>query len=291
MPIWDYFHTLPQGWIAIAAIVGAAVGSFLNVVIYRLPKMMDTTWRQHCAELAGAPATPPGPAFNLAMPRSHCPHCGHTLGVAELVPIFSYVWQRGRCRACNANISARYPAIEALTALLSALTVWHFGVGFLSLATLLATWSLIALSFIDLDHHLLPDSITLPLLWGGLILSLLGGPLNSAAAILGAGVGYGVLWLVYWGYKLATGREGLGYGDFKLLGALGAWVGWQAVPMVLLLASLVGAVIGVTLMIAQGKNRHMAIPFGPYLAAAGWVYLMWGTALTQAYLKLSGLAQ
>ncbi|MDH4274828.1 MAG: A24 family peptidase [Gammaproteobacteria bacterium] len=290
MPIWDYFHAQPALWIGFAALLGATVGSFLNVVIYRLPKMMDTAWRVHCADIAGKPAPVSEPAYNLAVPRSQCPHCGHTLSAFELVPVLSYVWQRGRCRQCDAKISVRYPAVEVLTALLTALTAWHFGAGFPALAALAATWCLIALSFIDLDHHLLPDGITLPLLWGGLLLSVSGGPLSSSAAILGAAVGYGVLWLVYWGYKLTTGKEGMGYGDFKLLAALGAWLGWQAVPIVLMLASIAGAVIGIGLMVAQGRDRHMAIPFGPYLAVAGWVYLIWGNTLIETYLRFSGLS-
>ena len=289
MPIWDYLQSQPAAWTAFAAVIGAMVGSFLNVVIYRLPKMMEREWQKHCAEVAETPHTGTHSAYNLAIPRSQCPGCGKTLSAWELIPIASYFLQRGRCRSCGQPIGARYPTVEALTALLTAFTAWHFGFGALGAAACLAVWMLIGLSFIDLDHHLLPDSMTLPLLWIGLILSVAGVTIDSGNAILGATAGYGLLWSVFWIYKLITGLEGLGYGDFKLLGALGAWFGWQAIPLILLLASFAGAVFGLTAMAVRGGGRHMAIPFGPYLAAAGWLYLIWGKTLTQWYLRVSGL--
>jgi len=265
-----------------------AVGSFLNVVIHRLPRMMEQAWRRECAELAGeeAPAAEP---LSLALPGSRCPHCGHALKAWENVPLLSYILLRGRCSACAMPIGVRYPLVEAGTALLSILVVWHFGVSWEAAAALLLTWGLIALAFIDIDTQLLPDSITLPLLWLGLLLSLDGGLTNPRDAILGAVLGYLFLWTVYQLFKLTTGREGMGYGDFKLLALFGAWLGWQALPMILILSSVVGAILGLALLARRGQDRHTPLPFGPYLAAAGWIALLWGEGINGAYLHWIGM--
>ncbi len=280
-----------------ALVLGLLVGSFLNVVVYRLPVMMEREWREHCAELAagdtqGESAPPEGEAtaetFNLLVPRSRCPNCGHEIRAVENVPVFSWLIQRGRCRACGWRIPPRYPAVELLTGLLSAAVIFAFGATLAGVAALGLTWALIALAFIDLDTQLLPDSITLPLLWAGLALNLTTAtfvPLETA--VIGAIVGYLSLWSIYWLFKLLTGKEGMGYGDFKLLAALGAWFGWGALPGVILLSSVVGAVVGVAMIVLRGHDRQIPIPFGPYIAAAGWIMLIWGDAITPLY--LSGL--
>jgi leader peptidase (prepilin peptidase)/N-methyltransferase len=273
-------------------LLGLAVGSFLNVVIHRLPLMMEREWRAHCAELAETAPDDQGAdeaAFNLATPRSRCPHCGHAITALENIPVVSYLWLRGRCKGCGAPISARYPLVELATALLSVVTVWHFGFSWQALGGLVLTWALVALTMIDFDHQLLPDSITLPLLWLGLGLSLFGIYADSRAAIIGALAGYLSLWSVYWLFKKLTGKEGMGFGDFKLLAMLGAWLGWQLLPAIILLSSAVGAVVGISLILFRGRDKNIPIPFGPYLAAAGWLALLWGHDLTDAYLRFSGI--
>ena len=266
-------------------IIGLCVGSFLNVVIHRLPRMMEREWQAQCAEL-GNESPPETEPLDLARPRSRCPHCGHMITALENIPIISYLVLRGRCAGCKAKISPRYPIIEALTALLSAFTVWHFGPTLTSAAALLLIWSLIALTFIDFDTQLLPDSITLPLLWLGLLFNLIGGFVSLPSAVIGAMGGYLSLWSVYWLFKLVTGKEGMGYGDFKLLAALGAWLGWQMLPAIILLSSVVGAVVGIALIVFARHGRNVPIPFGPYLAAAGVITLFWGTQITQKYLGI-----
>jgi leader peptidase (prepilin peptidase)/N-methyltransferase len=259
------------------------IGSFLNVVIHRLPKMMEAEWHAQCAELRGeAPAesTP----YNLAVPRSACPQCGHQITALENIPLLSWLWLRGRCSACSAPIGARYPLVELLTALLSAAVAWKWGVSAQTLGALLLVWTLIALAFIDLDTTLLPDSLTLPLLWLGLLFNLGGHFASLPDAVIGAMAGYGVLWSVYWLFKLVTGKDGMGYGDFKLLAAIGAWLGWQMLPVTLLLSSVVGAAIGIAMIVLVKHDRRVPIPFGPYLAGGGLVALFFGTDLTQAYL-------
>lgn len=268
------------------AFVGLCVGSFLNVVIHRLPRMMEREWREQCAALNGESA-PDEPRLSLSFPRSRCPACGHPISASENVPIVSYLLLRGRCSGCSARISPRYPMIEALTCLLSLLTVWHFGFSLSAGAALILIWSLIALTFIDFDTQLLPDAITLPLLWLGLLFNLVGGFASLPSAVIGAMAGYLSLWSVYWLFKLATGKEGMGYGDFKLLAALGAWLGWQMLPCIILLSSLVGAVIGISLIILAKRGREVPMPFGPYLACAGLIALFWGQTITQAYLGFS----
>ena len=273
---------------ATVGLFALAVGSFLNVVIHRLPLMMEQAWRRECAELTGE-EVPAAERLSLALPGSRCPHCGHALKARENIPLLSYLFLRGRCSACAQPIGARYPLVEAGTALLSLRVVWHFGVTWEAGAALVLTWGLIVLAGIDIDTQLLPDSITLPLLWLGLLLSLAGGFASPRDAILGAALGYLFLWTIYQGFKLITGREGMGYGDFKLFALFGAWLGWQALPMILILSSVVGAVIGLALLARRGQDRHTPLPFGPYLAAAGWLALLWGDSLNGAYLQWSGL--
>ncbi len=274
-------------YMAIACLVlGLMVGSFLNVVIYRLPQMMQRDWMAQCAELQGE-ALPVQEKFNLATPRSRCPKCGHMISALENIPVISWLVLRGRCRNCQAPISIRYPMIEAICGLLSAYAGWRFGFNLAGAGALLFLWSMIALTFIDFDTQLLPDDITLPLLWAGLIFNLNYGYTDLKSAVLGAIAGYLALWCVYWGFKLATGKEGMGYGDFKLLAAIGAWFGWQLLPMTILLSSMVGAIVGISLIVFTRHGRDMPIPFGPYLAAAGCIALFWGKPLTQTYLQLS----
>jgi len=270
-------------------ILGLLVGSFLNVVIHRLPIMMEREWRMQYREYAGEEATEDEEPLSLVRPASRCPHCGHRIRVWENIPVLSYLWLRGKCSACGKPISARYPLIELATGLTSALIAWHFGFGWQAGAALVLTWALIALSAIDIDHQLLPDAITLPFLWLGLALSLFPVFANMRDALIGAIAGYLSLWIVYQLFRLLTGKEGMGFGDFKLLALLGAWLGWQALPGVILLSSLVGAVAGSILLAVQGRDRQTPIPFGPYLAAAGWIYLLWGDRITQAYLRWSGI--
>jgi leader peptidase (prepilin peptidase)/N-methyltransferase len=278
-------------FIALACILGLLVGSFLNVVIHRLPKMMEQEWRMQCAELnehhteKNKPHKP-APAYNLVVPRSACPHCGHEISALENIPLISYLFLRGKCRKCAAPISLRYPIVEATSGILSAYAVWHFGFGWAAAGAILFIWALIALTFIDFDTQLLPDDITLPLLWLGILFNLFGTFTTLSNAVLGAIVGYLVLWSVYWLFKLATGKEGMGFGDFKLLAALGAWLGWPLLPLVIILSSVVGAVVGITLIIAARHGRNIPIPFGPYLAGGGLIALFWGQQLTQGYLRL-----
>ncbi len=266
-----------------AGLLGLCVGSFLNVVIHRLPKMMEGQWQRECAELSGQ-EPPPAEHYNLVSPRSACPSCGRKIGALENMPLLSYAFLRGKCAGCGARISIRYPLVEALTAALSAYVAWHFGFGLAAAGALLFTWAMVALTFIDLDTFYLPDSITLPLLWLGLLLNLDGTYAPLSSAVIGAVAGYLSLWTVYWAFKWATGKEGMGYGDFKLLAAIGAWLGWQMLPLTILLSSLVGAVIGISMIVFAGRGRSVPIPFGPYLAIAGMIALLHGQALTRAYL-------
>jgi leader peptidase (prepilin peptidase)/N-methyltransferase len=265
-----------------AALLGLCVGSFLNVVIHRLPKMMEQQWRAECAELSGQEA-PAAERYNLVVPRSACPSCKRPIAALENIPLLSWIVLRGKCAGCNARISPRYPAVEALTAALSAYVAWHFGFGMAAAGALLFTWAMIALTFIDLDTFYLPDSITLPLLWLGLLFNLNSTYAPLPGAVIGAAAGYLSLWSVYWIFKWATGKEGMGYGDFKLLAAIGAWLGWQMLPLTILLSSLVGAAIGIGLIVFAGRGRSVPIPFGPYLAIAGMIALFHGPALTRAW--------
>ncbi len=274
-------------WLTAAAVLGLLVGSFLNVVIYRVPKMLERSWRRECLELLGQMPEPEGERFDLVYPPSTCPSCGHRIRPLENIPILSYLWLKGRCAECGVKISPRYPLIEGLTAILSAVVALKFGLCLKTLWALLFTWTLIALSGIDFDHHLLPDTLTLPLLWLGLLLSLSNTFTDPASAILGAALGYMSLWSVYQLFQLLTGKEGMGYGDFKLLAAAGAWMGWQMLPLIVLLSSLAGATVGLGLILILGRDRNLPLPFGPYLAIAAWIALLWGKDLTQLYLQLS----
>jgi leader peptidase (prepilin peptidase)/N-methyltransferase len=285
--------------------LGLVMGSFLNVVIVRLPRIMEAEWRQECAELSaediaplsgtqGPQAEPAArraepPALTLSRPPSHCPHCGHRIAPWENIPLLSFLLLRGRCSACQARISWRYPAVETLTAVLSVVVVWHFGPTLQAAAALVLTWGLVALAFIDADTQLLPDDITLPLLWLGLLLSL--GPVfvDSNTAIVGAACGYLSLFLLFHAFRLLTGKEGIGRGDFKLLALFGAWMGWQVLPQILLLSTVPGAVFGIALIASGRSRRETPIPFGPFLAIAGWINLIWGNDITAAYLRWSGL--
>jgi leader peptidase (prepilin peptidase)/N-methyltransferase len=276
-------HPAVFPWFAL--VIGLMVGSFLNVVIYRLPRIMEHDWQLQCAELRGE-EPPQQETFNLALPPSRCPACAHPIPALQNIPIASYLALRGKCSACGARISPRYPLVEALSGAASAYAAWHFGFGLAAVAAMLFLWSMIALSFIDFDTQLLPDSITLPLLWAGLLLNLAGTFVDLGSAVIGATAGYLSLWSVYWGFKFATGKEGMGFGDFKLLAAVGAWLGWQLLPFVVLASSLVGAIFGISLMLFAKRGRNVPIPFGPYLAVAGAVALFWGKPLTYAYMKL-----
>lgn len=275
----------PVAFITLAAVLGLMVGSFLNVVIHRLPKMMEHGWMAECADLRGEPP-PQAEKLTLAAPRSRCPHCGHGITAVENIPLLSYLFLRGRCRACQARISPRYPLVEALSGLLSGYAAWRFGASWAGVGALFFIWGMIALTFIDFDTQLLPDSITLPLLWMGLLLNLGGTFTDLKSAVIGAAAGYLSLWAVYWAFKLATGKEGMGYGDFKLLAAVGAWLGWQMLPLTILASSMVGAVVGIALIVFARRGRNIPIPFGPYLAAAAVIALFWGKPLTQQYLVL-----
>jgi len=267
-----------------AGLLGLVVGSFLNVVIHRLPRMIERQWRRDCAESQGNPPPVSTDTYHLALPGSHCPHCGHTLTPWENIPVISFLWQRGRCRKCNKDISWRYPAVELLAALSAIIVANHFGPTGQMLAALGLTWTLIAASAIDLEHQLLPDILTLPLMWAGLALSLESVFVDPATAIIGAITGYIALWSVYWSFRLFTGKEGMGYGDFKLLAALGAWLGWANLTLVVLLSSLVGSIIGISLVLFGRHDYQRPLPFGPFLAAAGWIALLWGKELSRVYL-------
>ncbi|MDE1338222.1 prepilin peptidase [Vibrio aestuarianus] len=283
MEVFDYY---PWLFPLFACLFGLIVGSFLNVVIYRLPKIMEREWQQECADsFPEYHIAPPEGQLTLSIPRSTCPHCNTPIRVIDNIPLFSWLFLRGKCSHCKSPISVRYPAIELLTASLSLLIATHFGFSYFSVALLFFTFILIAATFIDLDTMLLPDQLTLPLLWAGLALSLLQvSPVSLNDAVIGAMAGYLSLWSVYWLFKLATGKEGMGYGDFKLLAALGAWLGWQYLPMIILMSSLVGLVFGIIQLRLQKKGIDKAFPFGPYLAIAGWLTLIWGSNIMGWYI-------
>jgi leader peptidase (prepilin peptidase)/N-methyltransferase len=279
MPFADTLAVLPAGTFAVlAGLLGLLVGSFLNVVIHRLPRMMQAQWEDQAAEIDGREPQARAP-YNLLRPPSQCPGCAAPIGPLQNIPVVSWLALHGRCANCGNPISIRYPLVEALTGALSAWVAAHFGWTVAGAGALVLVWFLIALSFIDADTTLLPDSMTLPLLWMGLLLNLDGTFAPLPEAVIGACAGYLVLWLVYWGFKLTTGREGMGYGDFKLLGALGAWLGWKMLLPIVLLSSVAGALIGIVLIVLARRGRNVPIPFGPYLAIAGFVTLLYGPAL------------
>lgn len=267
-----------------AAVVGLFVGSFLNVVIHRLPKMMERGWAEQCAELAGR-EPPPAPRYNLAVPRSACPACGHAITAMENVPVLSWLALRGRCSACQARISPRYPVVELAAGALALAAIWQFGPTWKGLASCLLLWTLLALAFIDADTQLLPDDLTLPLLWGGLLANLFGLFVPLASAVIGAIAGYLSLWTVYWLFKLIRGKEGMGYGDFKLLAALGAWLGWPMLPQIVLVSSVLGAIGGIAMIVVRGRDRATPLPFGPWLAGAGAIALFVGPQINALYLR------
>jgi leader peptidase (prepilin peptidase)/N-methyltransferase len=269
-------------WLAL--LLGLCVGSFLNVVIHRLPKMLEREWAAQCAELRGEPAAPPE-RYNLLVPRSACPACGHQITALENIPVLSWLFLRGRCSECKTRISIRYPAVELLAGAAAAGCVVRYGLGATALASMVFVWAAIALTFIDLDTQLLPDAVTLPMLWAGLLVNVPGMFVDLGSAVIGAAAGYLSLWAVYWAFKLATGKEGMGFGDFKLLAAIGAWTGWKMLPLVILASSFIGAVVGIVLMAAARRGRNVPIPFGPYLAGAGVVAMFWGPQLTELYLR------
>jgi leader peptidase (prepilin peptidase) / N-methyltransferase len=289
----EYLAASPAALILVCVLFGLLVGSFLNVVIHRIPKMMEATWRQEARELLDQPA-PKGeeepPIFNLVTPGSHCPHCNHRIRWYENVPVVSWALLKGRCSGCKAAISKRYPIIELLTGLVAGLCAWRFGYDPWLIFMLYGSFTLLALAVIDLDTTLLPDDLTYPLLWAGLLASVLGvSPVSLPDAVIGAMAGYLALWSLYWVFKLLTGKEGMGYGDFKLLAALGAWLGWQYLPVVVLLSSVVGLVFAVSMMASGSVKRDQGIPFGPYLAIAGWIALLWGEVIVSSYLGLFNL--
>tara|TARA_R110001606_G_scaffold360158_4_gene512902 strand:+ start:3882 stop:4757 length:876 start_codon:yes stop_codon:yes gene_type:complete len=286
----DWLAASPLALIIVCAVLGLLVGSFLNVVIHRLPLMMERGWRREARELLGQPEHNE-PLFNLLVPRSRCPHCDHGIAWHENIPVLSWLALRGRCSACQAPISKRYPIIELLAALVAALCAWRFGYGPWLPFTLFASFTLLALAVIDLDTTLLPDALTYPLLWAGLLAALLDlSPVPLPEAVAGAMAGYLALWSLYWVFKLVTGKEGMGYGDFKLLAALGAWLGWQYLPLVILLSSVVGLVFALAMMAGGRVKRGQGIPFGPYLAIAGWIALLWGEPIVSGYLGLFNLS-
>jgi leader peptidase (prepilin peptidase)/N-methyltransferase len=296
MSVIELLVSSPAVFVGTCLVLGLAVGSFLNVVIYRLPVMLERAWREQCRELSGeaAAATLPAGApepFNLAVPRSACPACQAPISALQNIPLISWVMLGGRCASCGQPISVRYPLVEALSGVLCAAVAWKFGFGWPALAAMVLTWFLIALTFIDVDHQLLPDSLTLPLLWLGLLLSLWGGqaggaplPVGVRSSLIGAMAGYASLWSVYHLFRLLTGKEGMGYGDFKLFAALGAWLGWQMLLPIILVAATVGALVGIALLSLRGQSRATPLAFGPFLAAAGWLMLMFGSQLVEGYL-------
>lgn len=269
-------------------LLGLLVGSFLNVVVFRLPIMMQRDWREQARDILELPAEARGETFNLVLPNSKCPQCSHEIKPWENIPVISYLFLRGKCSNCKTPISKRYPLVELSCGLLSAYIAWHFGFTWQTAGVLVMTWGLLAMSLIDADHQLLPDSLVLPLLWLGLILNHFGLFTSLEDALWGAVAGYLSLWSVYWLFKLITGKEGMGFGDFKLLAMLGAWGGWQVLPLTILLSSLVGAVLGVIMLRLRNAETSTPIPFGPYLAIAGWIALLWGDQITASYLQIAG---
>jgi len=288
MTSWTLLAEDPAYFITLAAVLGLLVGSFLNVVVHRLPIMLERQWQREAQEVLGLPTTEHA-RFNLSLPASHCPHCNHAIRAWENIPVLSYLALRGRCSACKQPISSRYPLVELACALLSMGVAWHCGAGIAALALLPLTWSLLALSLIDHDQQLLPDVLVLPTLWLGLIVNAFDTVVPLPDALWGAVAGYLSLWSVYWVFKLITGKEGMGYGDFKLLALIGAWGGWQVLPLTLLLSSLIGVVAGLCLLRVRRQSVGTAIPFGPYLAIAGWIAVLWGDEIYAFYLQLFGM--
>ncbi len=284
--LFELLAASPLAFVITTLCISLLVGSFLNVVIYRLPIMMEREWQRDIEQFQNPEKElPTAPTFNLVKPDSTCPHCKHNIRAWENIPVISWLMLRRKCSQCANPISARYPAVELITALMSAVVAYQLGFGLTGVAFIFGTWLLVAMTFIDLDKMLLPDSLTLLLLWIGLGISCFDGTISPIDSIIGAMVGYLSLWSIYWAFKLLTGKEGMGYGDFKLLAALGAWVGWQHLPIIILLSSVVGAVVGISMMFIKKKDSNLAIPFGPYLAAAGWLTMLYGDLIAQWYLS------
>ena len=285
----ELYQSQPLIMLSMVAVFTLMVGSFLNVVIYRLPIIMEREWKTQCQDFLGHPDTEKLPVerYNLVIPRSRCPHCDHLISAWENIPVISYLFQKGRCRHCSKPISMRYPVIEALTAVLSVMVINHFGLNWSAISLMILTWGLISLSFIDLDHHLLPDNLTLPLMWLGLLMAVFGiGTVDVKSAVVGTMIGYASLWTIFQLFRLATGKEGMGYGDFKLLAVFGAWLGWQQLPLIILLASFVGAVVGILNIVIRKKDKSQPIPFGPFLCTAGFIAMLWGDQITRNYMQL-----
>ncbi len=291
--LYVWLTSNPVAALVTSGALALVIGSFLNVVIHRLPVMLERTWLRQCQEMSGAEtsAADAEETYNLITPRSRCPHCNHNITALQNIPVISFLWLKGKCVACGHPISWRYPIVELLTAILSMVVIWHLGITFAGGAALLFTWMLIPLAVIDFDHQMLPDNLTLPLIWIGLLVNLYPNPAFAplTSAVIGAVAGYLSLWSVFHIFKLITGKEGMGYGDFKLFAAFGAWLGWQNLPLIVLLASLVGAIVGGALILVLGRDRQLPIPFGPFLCAAGWIALLWGNDLTRFYLQFAGL--
>ena len=291
----EVFEIWPAALFLACGVLGLVVGSLLNVIAFRVPIMMELAWRRQCKEIDEHPFAPPphaeGSTFNLWWPPSACPSCGERITARHNIPVLSFLWLKGRCAHCGAAVSMRYPFVEVFAAIAGLVVAWVFGPSWQTFAALAFTWMLVALALIDIDHKLLPDSLTLPLMWGGLLLALIcvdGVPLFTSLrdSVIGAAAGYLSLWTVYQAFKLVTGREGMGYGDFKLLAALGAWLGWQLLPLVIMLSAVAGSIVGIALIAFGRRSRRSAIPFAPYLAAAGWIALLWGTELMDLYGQL-----
>jgi len=289
MTIFDFLASQTLAFVFCVTILGMLIGSFLNVVVYRLPIMMQRDWQSQAREVLELENEEPAERFNLLLPDSSCPHCGHQIRAWENIPIISWLLLRGRCSGCKAPISKRYPLVELACGVLSGYVAWHFGFTWQAGAVLLLSWGLLAMSLIDADHQLLPDVLVLPLLWLGLIVNQSGLFASPGDAFWGAVAGYLSLWSVYWLFKLVTGKEGMGYGDFKLLAMLGAWGGWQILPLTILLSSVVGAVLGLIILRLRSAESGTPLPFGPYLAIAGWIALLWGDEITGSYLRFAGM--
>ncbi|WP_269617756.1 prepilin peptidase [Zhongshania sp. BJYM1] len=294
MTLFEAIAREPALTIGLVGIVGLLLGSFFNVVIYRLPKMMEANWRQECEYLLSddkdsSPQISQTEQFNLAIPNSHCPSCNAPIKAWQNIPVISYAMLGGRCASCKTSISLRYPLIEVITALLSVFPLLMFGLTPYAFAIILFSWLLLILTVIDIDHQLLPDQVTLPLLWLGLLYNSIFAHIPITDALWGAMAGYMILWSVFWLFKIVTGKEGMGYGDFKLLAALGAWLGWQYLPLIILLSSVVGAVCGGIILVAKRNSTSTPMPFGPYLAGAGWIAVFWGDTIINTYLGVAGL--
>jgi len=288
MPINGLFADSPASYLAVVSVFGLVIGSFLNVVIHRLPIMLENQWKRDCKTwLDGQDASlsEDNHSYNLIVPRSTCPHCGHRITALENIPIISYLILRGRCTECGASISVQYPLIEAISAILALLVAWQFGYSWQSAAAIVLTWSLIALSAIDMRSGLLPDVITLPLMWLGMLVNIEGTFTDLTSSVLGAAFGYLSLWFIYHIFKQITGKEGMGYGDFKLLAMLGAWLGWQTLPIIVILSSFLGTIVGICLIFFKKHSRDIPMPFGPYLAGAGWFAMLWGNHIIDTYFE------